>query len=310
MPGGTMAGCAPDPAMPPPWAVVQADTPSTASTAKTNPPNFAMRSPLHRKLLHLPVARYGHVRMNGELSGRVAVVTGGASGIGAASAALLADHDARVVVADLQEPGDGAGRFVHSRRRLRAVLAVAVDDVLGAEGRLTSWSTMPASWAAWGAVESTEGRDPGSRCRPSIPKACSWLKYATCGMKQTAPTSPPARASIVNISSIAGLIGGAGPLPTPPAGRGAAAQQERGALLRRAGDTTSAATRSIPAASTRRSSTPCGRRWATSRARRSWARAIRSAAWPNPASSARSCCGSPRTARASSPARRSSPTAQ
>ena len=51
--------------------------------------------------------------MSGELSGRVAIVTGGASGIGAAAAALLEQQGARVVVADLQEAKDGPGRFVH-----------------------------------------------------------------------------------------------------------------------------------------------------------------------------------------------------
>ncbi|HYR67383.1 MAG TPA: SDR family NAD(P)-dependent oxidoreductase, partial [Reyranella sp.] len=51
--------------------------------------------------------------MSGELSGRVAIVTGGASGIGAATAALLAGQGARVVVADLQKAKDGPGRFVH-----------------------------------------------------------------------------------------------------------------------------------------------------------------------------------------------------
>src|SRR5215831_7973744 len=38
----------------------------------------------------------------GELAGRVAIVTGGASGIGAATTRLFAEKGARVVVADLQ----------------------------------------------------------------------------------------------------------------------------------------------------------------------------------------------------------------
>lgn len=45
--------------------------------------------------------------MTEELSGLVALVTGGASGIGAATAAVLAERGARVAVLDLDPPADG-----------------------------------------------------------------------------------------------------------------------------------------------------------------------------------------------------------
>src|SRR5438093_2279123 len=71
-----------------------------------------------------------------ELSGQVAIVTGGASGIGAASAALLEAAGATVVVADIQEAKQDVGRFVQhdvtSEDSWRALLA----DVLKRDGRL------------------------------------------------------------------------------------------------------------------------------------------------------------------------------
>jgi NAD(P)-dependent dehydrogenase (short-subunit alcohol dehydrogenase family) len=40
------------------------------------------------------------------LSGKIAIVTGAATGIGAATAALLADHGAQVLAVDIKEPGE------------------------------------------------------------------------------------------------------------------------------------------------------------------------------------------------------------
>ena len=45
------------------------------------------------------------------LAGRVAIVTGGASGIGRATAIALAERSARVFVGDVQKPAESAETF-------------------------------------------------------------------------------------------------------------------------------------------------------------------------------------------------------
>lgn len=77
-----------------------------------------------------------------DLGGTVALVTGGASGIGAATARRLAAEGATVVVADVQRAAgeavaaEIAGRFVALDVTDAAAWTSAVADVVAAEGRL------------------------------------------------------------------------------------------------------------------------------------------------------------------------------
>jgi rhamnulose-1-phosphate aldolase/alcohol dehydrogenase len=77
-----------------------------------------------------PLERYklAQAPPRGELAGRIAVITGGGSGIGRATARMLADRGAHVVVADLNL--DGAGEVADqlaSRHGARRALALAAD---------------------------------------------------------------------------------------------------------------------------------------------------------------------------------------
>src|SRR5207244_7313740 len=77
-----------------------------------------------------PLERYklAQAPPRGELAGRIAIVTGGASGIGRAAARMLAERGAHVVVADLNVPGaqEVADELV-AAYGLRRATAVAVD---------------------------------------------------------------------------------------------------------------------------------------------------------------------------------------
>jgi NAD(P)-dependent dehydrogenase (short-subunit alcohol dehydrogenase family) len=81
-----------------------------------------------------------------QLVGRVALVTGGGSGIGAATARLLAQHGAGVAVTDLD--GDAAGRVV--------------DEIRGAGGSAAPYVLDVVDEQAWGEVVGRVGRDLGT----------------------------------------------------------------------------------------------------------------------------------------------------
>ena len=155
------------------------------------------------------------IDMSTELSGRVAIVTGGASGIGAASAILLEAAGATVIVADLQDAqnrsGDGPGRFVThdvaSEDSWKALLA----DVLAREGRLDIMVNNAGISGGPGNIETTTVENWQRVQAIDSEGVFLGSKYAIEGMKKTGPGKPAIKGSIVNVSSIAGLIGGAGP---------------------------------------------------------------------------------------------------
>ena len=150
----------------------------------------------------------------GQVDGKIAIVTGGASGIGAACAATLAREGAKVVVTDLDDTG---GRDL-------------VDKISGAGGEaifLHQDVSLEESWP--GVIEATEGRfgrlnvmvanaGIGILCKAVEMSLADWrrqtavnldgvflsVKYAVPAMRRAGG------GSIIITSSTAGLRGSAG----------------------------------------------------------------------------------------------------
>jgi NAD(P)-dependent dehydrogenase (short-subunit alcohol dehydrogenase family) len=150
-----------------------------------------------------------------QLKGKVAVVTGGGSGIGRALALALAREGARVVVADLDEPAMG-GVIREARSHGVDALAVRTDVTdLGQVQALAerAWSTFGAvhvlcnnaGVAAWGGLETATHRD------------WQWVLGVNLwgvihGIEAFVPRmiADGERGHIVNTASMAGLIASQG----------------------------------------------------------------------------------------------------
>jgi 3(or 17)beta-hydroxysteroid dehydrogenase len=150
--------------------------------------------------------------MSGELSGQVAIVTGGASGIGEAAAKLLAAEGARVIVADIQ-PGkdDAPGRFMPHDVASEDSWRKLLDDVLAREGRLDIMVNNAGIAGGPGNIENTTVEAWQKVQAINSEGVFLGCKYAIEGMKETGPGKAETRGSIINVSSIAGIIGSAGP---------------------------------------------------------------------------------------------------
>jgi len=148
----------------------------------------------------------------GSLDGKVAIVTGGASGIGARTCELFVDEGARVVIGDMQEERGGAlaaelGKNAVFQRcevsqedQVRALVARADQEW----GRLDCIFNNAGFGGALGPVSETPVEE--------------WdLTFAVLvrgvflGMKHAAPLLCRQGGSIINTASVAGLIAGWSP---------------------------------------------------------------------------------------------------
>jgi NAD(P)-dependent dehydrogenase (short-subunit alcohol dehydrogenase family) len=151
--------------------------------------------------------------MTGRLDGRVAVITGAASGIGAGTARRFVAEGARVVLADLQEqPGrqladelGAAARFVYCDVTQEADVAAAVARAVDEFGRLDIMFNNAGIVGVIGSVLETDV-DAWDRTIAIL------LRGVFLGTKHAARVMVPQGSGVIlNTSSIAGVVGGLGP---------------------------------------------------------------------------------------------------
>ena len=149
------------------------------------------------------------------IKGKVAIVTGAAGGIGAATARLFAEEGARVVAADINE------------QLLSTWVAEAVNsglEIIPARLDVTfieSWSRLVSmTLSAFGGIDiliNNAGVYPAGATTENT-TAEGWNRVLTInltgpfiGCQACLPSMKERGGSIVNISSIAGVVGGNGP---------------------------------------------------------------------------------------------------
>ncbi len=152
----------------------------------------------------------------GRLDGKVALVSGGARGIGAASATALAAAGARVVLTDLLEAegaetaaairaAGGSARFVRHDVTVEDEWAAIVDDVIATEGGLHVLFNNAGIFAA-SAIEDTSIEDWRRMQAVNLEGVFLGAKHGIRVMKDCCPEGGTT-GSIINTSSIAGIIG-------------------------------------------------------------------------------------------------------
>jgi 3(or 17)beta-hydroxysteroid dehydrogenase len=154
-----------------------------------------------------------------ELAGRVAIVTGGASGIGAACARLLEAAGATVVIADVQtDLGAKVAAEIGPRASCRALDVASesawiatIDDTLKRFGRLDILVNNAGIAGGAGNIEDTTVEAWERTHAVNLDGVFLGCKHGIAAMRRTGPGKPASGGAIVNISSIAGIVGGAGP---------------------------------------------------------------------------------------------------
>lgn len=145
------------------------------------------------------------------LSGQVAIVTGGSSGIGRATAERLADEGAAVVIADVEEDagravvdaiesGGGTAAFVTTDVSSSADVEALVDRTLSAHGRLDIAVNNAGILTPMAAIDEISADHWDRIMRINLDGVWNGLRYEL-------PAMAEAGGAIVNVASVAGLVG-------------------------------------------------------------------------------------------------------
>jgi len=147
------------------------------------------------------------------LADKVAVITGGASGFGEATARLFVDEGASVVVADIQDDkghavaeslGD-AGRYLHTDVTSEADVAGAVDAAVATFGRLDVMFNNAGIVGAVGPIDEIPLEEYEFTMAVLLRSVFLGMKHAARVMK------PQQSGCIITTTSVAGIQGGLGP---------------------------------------------------------------------------------------------------
>lgn len=151
--------------------------------------------------------------MTGALEGKVAVITGAASGIGEATARRFVDEGALVVIGDIQdEPGAALAaelgetvEFLHCDVTSEADVAALVDAAVARHGRLDVMMNNAGILGARAPIDEIDLDEFKVTNDVLVNGTFLGLKHAARVMK------PRESGSIINVASTAGINGGFGP---------------------------------------------------------------------------------------------------